>query len=268
MADLTTSPAQPLVLIERDGRVATVTLNRPGALNSFNEPMYDAATDALRELADDTTVAVAIITGSGRAFSSGADLIELAGRNVGNFVAGRHGFPGYLNALIEFPKPLICAVNGLAVGIGATMLAFADLVVMSSTARLRYPFTSLGVVPEAASSFMLPRLVGHQKAAWMLMSSEWISAAEAHEFGVAFKVCEPDDLMNATRALAAPLASKPISSLIGAKATLVASLRGEIDAAGKREGQWFGQLLGKPANNEALRAFAERRPPDFASIND
>ena len=260
--------AANLVVIEHVGRVATITLNRPEALNSFNEALYDAATDALIELGANRTTAVVIVTGTGRAFSSGADLVEMAGRISGNFVAGRHGFPGFIDVLAAFPKPLICAVNGLAVGIGATMLGFAELVVMSSEARLRFPFTSLGVVPEAASSFIFPRLVGHQNAAWMLMSSEWISAAEALRMGVAFRVCEPDDVMPTALTLASAFASKPISSLMASKATIVASRHAPIHEARERENAGFVQLMGKPANIEALAAFSERRHPDFARLDD
>ncbi len=105
-----------------------------------------------------------------------------------------------IDALTEFPKPLICAVNGVGLGIGTTILGYADLVFMSSTARLKCPFTSLGVAPEAASSYLLPQLIGRQNAAWLLMSSEWVDAAEeAQRMGLAWKVCEPDDLLPEAR---------------------------------------------------------------------
>ena len=94
-----------------------------------------------------------------------------------DFVPGKHGFLGLLDALVAFPKPLVCAVNGVGLGIGATILGFADLAFMSTTARLKCPFTSLGVAPEAASSYLLPLLLGRQDAAWMLLSAEWVSAA-------------------------------------------------------------------------------------------
>src|SRR5215470_15314619 len=111
---------------------------------------------------------------------------------------GSH-FTTMLDALTELPKPLICAVNGLGLGIGATILGYADLVFMSSTARLKCPFTSLGVAPEAASSYLLPQLMGRQNAAWLLMSSEWVTAAEALRMGLVFAVCEPETLMEESR---------------------------------------------------------------------
>jgi enoyl-CoA hydratase/carnithine racemase len=182
-------------------------------------------------------------------------------------VAGRYGFDGFVDQLVDFPKPLLCAVNGLAVGVGATMLGLADLVFMSSDARIRCPFTGLGVAPEAASSFTYPRLLGRQRASWLLMSSEWISAAECHALGLAWKVCVPEELLAETLRHAEVLAAKPISSLIETKRVIASPWREEIAAARQREQEAFGRLLGGPANREALAAFAEKRQPNFAHID-
>jgi enoyl-CoA hydratase/carnithine racemase len=253
--------------VEDSGRVRTLTLDRADALNAFNEALYDALTDALLEAASDPSVAVALLTGEGRAFCAGTDLVEMADRTVNPaFVPGRHGFLGLIDTLVDFPKPLVLAVNGLGVGIGVTVLGFADLAFMSSTARLKCPFTSLAVAPEAASSYLLPLLVGRQNAAWTLMSSEWISATEAHEMGLVWKVCQPDALMATARQHAEVLASKPISSLVAVKRTMMAPLRAEIAAARERENQCFKDLLGGPASSEALTAFAEGRQPDFTHL--
>ncbi len=147
--------------IHDENRVRTLTLDRPDALNAFDEALYDATADALLAAAEDPDVAVVLLTGAGRAFSAGTDLLEMHRMSTDpDFQRGRHGFPGLLDALVAFPKPLVVAVNGIALGIGATVLGFADLAFMSSTARLKCPFTSLGVAPEAASSFLFPRLVG------------------------------------------------------------------------------------------------------------
>lgn len=248
-------------------RVRVLTLDRPEARNAFNEALYDAATDALIEAAADRSVAVVVITGGEGAFSAGQDLLEMAARMQPGFEAGRHGFPGFVDQLVEFPKPLILAVNGLALGIGATMIGFADLVFMSTEARVKCPFTSLAVAPEAASSFTFPRLLGRQDATWALLSSEWLSADECREMGLAWKVCEPGDLMDTTMAHARVLAAKPIDSLVISKATITAPWRAEIDAARERENAAFAELMGKPANIEALTAFAEKRQPDFAAID-
>ncbi len=256
-----------MLQIHDTDRVRVLTLDRPEARNAFNEALYDATTDALIDAATDRSVAVVVITGSAGAFSAGTDLLEMAARMGEGFVPGRHGFPGMIDQLAAFPKPLLLAVNGLGLGIGATIVGFADLVFMSTEARLKCPFTSLAVAPEAASSFTFPRLLGRQAATWALLSSEWLSAEECHEMGLAWKVCEPDDLMDVTMVHARVLAAKPIDSLVISKAAIVAPFAAEIEAARERENAAFAELMGAPANLEALAAFAEKRPPDFAAID-
>jgi enoyl-CoA hydratase/carnithine racemase len=239
-----------------DNRVRTLTLNRPEALNAFNEALYDATAVALNEAAEDPEVAVVLITGEGRAFSAGTDLAEMQARITDpDFAPGEYGFMGLVDALAAFPKPLICAVNGLGLGIGTTILGFADLAFMATTAKLKCPFTSLGVAPEAASSYLLPQLIGRQNAAWLLMSSEWVSAEEALRMGLVWKVCEPQDVLAEARRHAEVLASRPIASLQAVKATMVAPIRAEIDAARARENQCFVDLMGAAANAEALAEF-------------
>jgi enoyl-CoA hydratase/carnithine racemase len=253
--------------IDDSNRVRTLTLDRPDALNAFNEALYDAMTIALRDAADDPAVAVVLLTGNGRAFSAGTDLVEMHRMATDpQFERGKHGFLGLVDALVALPKPLVCAVNGLGLGIGATVLGFADLAFMSTTARLKCPFTSLGVAPEAASSFLLPRLMGRQNAAWMLLSAEWMDAEEALAAGLVWRICEPDELLPTARAHAEKLARRPISSLRAVKETMTAPLRAGIAEARERENACFAELMGGPANLEALTAFAEGREPDFTAL--
>lgn len=256
--------------IEDDARVRTLTLDRPDQLNAFNEALYDALTDALLAAASDPRVAVVVLTGAGRAFSAGTDLVEMAARTMDpeSFQPGRHGFIGLVDALAEFPKPLVLAVNGLGLGIGVTIIGFADLVFVSTEARFKCPFTSLGVAPEAASSYLLPLLIGRQNAAWLLMSSEWVGAAAAQAMGLAWQVSEPAELLAAAQSHARRLAAQPVSSLTAVKRTMTAPLRAEIAAARERENQAFVELMGGPANTEALAAFAAGRAPDFTSLPD
>ena len=248
--------------ISDDHGVRTLTLDRPEVLNAFDEALYGAVTVALRAAATDPAVAVVLLTGAGRAFSAGNDLNEMQARitDPDSFSAESH-FPGMIDALAAFPKPLICAVNGVGVGIGTTILGYADLVFMSSTAKLKCPFTSLGVAPEAASSYLLPQLIGRQNAAWLLMSSEWISAEEALRMGLVWKVCQPEDLLPDARRHAEILASRPISSLMAVKQTIVEPTRAEITAASERENAHFAELMGATPNIEALAAFTDKRAP-------
>ena len=248
-------------------RVRVCTLDRPDALNAFDEALYDATTVALREAADDPGVAVVVLTGAGRAFSAGTDLLEMAARGSDpDFVPGEFGFPGMVDALTEFPKPLLIAVNGIGLGSGATILGFADLVFLASTARLKCPFTDLAVAPEAASSYLFPLLAGRQAATWALLSSEWLSADECRDMGLVWKVCAPEALMSTTMHHARHLAAKPISSLVESKAAMLAPHRDAIAAARVRENAAFAKLMAGPANAEALRAFAEKRRPDFTGL--
>jgi enoyl-CoA hydratase/carnithine racemase len=240
-----------LTITDQD-RVRLLTLDRPDALNAFNEALYDAVSEALIEAAGDDAVATVVITGSGRAFSAGQDLLEMSERITNpDFVQGTHGFPGLIDQLAAFPKPLLLAINGLGLGIGTTIIGFADLVFMSTDARLKCPFTSLGVAPEAAS---------------VLLSAEWISAEEAKELGLAWKVTSPEELLDVTMAHATKLAAMPISSLIAVKGTMTAGRVEATRAARDLEDAQFQKLMGGPANMEALAAFAERRPADFTNL--
>lgn len=242
--------------ISDDNRVRTLVLDRPEALNAFNEELYLATATALRDAAEDPDVAVVLLTGAGRAFSAGNDLKEMqAGIADGSLTTSGSHFSTMISALTELSKPLICAVNGVGLGIGTTILGYADLVFMASTARLKCPFTSLGVAPEAASSYLLPQLIGRQNAAWLLLSSEWVDAAEAQRMGIAWKVCEPDDLLPEARRHAEILASRSIPSLIAVKETLVEPYRPGIAAATERENAKFQELLGGAANAAALAEF-------------
>ncbi|WP_421845578.1 enoyl-CoA hydratase/isomerase family protein [Mycobacterium sp.] len=247
--------------IDDENRVRTLTLNRPEALNAFNEELYDATAEALFAAAEDPRVSVALLTGAGRGFSAGTDLAEMQARITDpDFTPGKYSFTGLIDALSSFPKPLICAVNGLGLGIGTTILGYADLAFMSSTARLKCPFTSLGVAPEAASSYLLPQLVGRQNAAWLLMSSEWIDADEALRMGLVWRVCEPDELLSEARRHAEVLASRPLSSLMAVKHTLVEPIRAETRAAIERENAHFAELMGAQANAAALADFNQGKP--------
>lgn len=254
-------------------RVRTLTLNRPDALNSFNGALYTELATALRAADEDPAVAVVLLTGRGRAFSAGTDLVEMAelvAGGGGDSLASteEHGFNILVDALIAFSKPLVAAVNGLGLGIGVTLLGFVDLAFMAEGARLKCPFTSLGVAPEAASSFLIPRLVGHQNAAWVLLSSEWISAEQAHEMGLVWKLCTPDELMPTATEHATRLAALPVSSLRAVKKAMTEPVAQLVAEARQRENQLFAEQLGGPANSEALSAFAEGREPDFSALPD
>ena len=274
-----------MLRVEDHGRVRLITLDRPEALNAFNAALYEATADALGSAAADDGIAVVVITGAGRAFSAGQDLVEMAdlamrfgegGPNDGDGDADDRvetdavasGFPHFLDELQSFPKPLMAAVNGLGLGIGFTMLAHCDLVFMAEGARLKTPFTSLGVSPEAASSYLFPLRMGWQAAAKVLFTSDWISADEAVELGIVGQVCAPETLLDETMKLAGRIAAMPISSLVTTKRLMLDAQLPLIQRARAREEAAFVTVMGGPANLEALTAFAEKREPDFAGVDD
>lgn len=250
------------VLLERDGGVAVVTWNRPRSRNAFDQRMWREGRDTLRALLDDGGVRAVVLTGAGGAFSAGQDLGEMSLAPVD----GEHGFPGFMDALCEFDKPLIAAVDGVGVGIGLTMLLHCDIVYVSERARLRAPFVPLGVVPEAASSFMLPLTIGHQAAAEVLFTAEWIEARRAVELGIASRVYPPADVLPAARATAHAIAAGPLGALRHTKRLLLATRAEQVRAARQREDRAFEERIGTPENLEAVAAFFAKRPPDFSKL--
>jgi enoyl-CoA hydratase/carnithine racemase len=249
------------VRITDRGGVRTIALNRPERLNAFSNQLVADLGAALRDAAADAEVSVILLTGTGRAFSAGADLKEIA-KNMANpdmrGEAKSEAFVELIDTLAELPKPLIVAINGVGVGFGMTILGFADVVFMSSDARLRCPFTALGAPPEAASTYLLPLLLGRQNAAWALLSSEWISADEAREIGLVWKVCAPDDLLMVAHQHAERLADKPAEMLTTVKRLLNAPHREQIASAAARENEAMAELIGTGANADALVSFLQR----------
>ena len=247
------------------GRVRLLTLDRPDALNAFNDALYKAAAAGLTEAAADEGVAVIVVTGEGRAFSAGQDIGEMAAP-PDTARDGGHGFGVFMDALIGFPKPIVAAVNGLGVGLGMTMLPHCDLVLLSDTARLRVPFAPLGVAPEAASSVLLPHALGWQKAAELLYTGDWLDAATAVAHGLALRAVPGDRLLDEALELAGRIAAMPIVSLVETKRLIRHDRDPLVRAARAREDEAFSRLIGGPANLEAIAAFAEKRAPDFSKL--
>jgi enoyl-CoA hydratase/carnithine racemase len=249
------------VQITDQSRVRTTALNRPERLNAFSIQLVADLAVSLQDAVADTGVSVILLTGTGRAFSAGADLKEIAEHMADPAVRGEaksSAFVELIDTLADLPKPLIVAVNGVGVGFGMTILGFADVVFMSSEARLRCPFTAIGAPPEAASTYLLPLLLGRQNAAWALLPSEWISADEAREIGLVWKVCAPDEVLAVAQQHAERLADKPAGTLTTVKCLLNAPHREHIAAAAARENQAMAELIGTGANADALTSFLQR----------
>ncbi|MFN8542795.1 MAG: enoyl-CoA hydratase-related protein [Candidatus Binatia bacterium] len=247
------------VLEERDGGVLVLTMNRPRQRNAFNRQMWHELRDALRDAQENPAVRAVVVTGRDGAFSAGQDLGEMSG-------AEDPGFSAFMDRLCEFDKPLLAAVNGVGVGIGLTLLLHCDVVYIAEGARLRPPFVTLGVVPEAASSYLLPVAIGWQHAAEVLFTADWIDAARAVALGIASRLCAPDALLPAVRALAARIAAQPPQAVRETKRLLMATRAEQIRAARAREDRAFVGRVGSAENLEAIAAFFEKRPPDFSKL--
>jgi len=247
------------------GRVRLLTLDRPEALNAFDDDLYDAVREALGAAAASPEIAVVVLTGEGRAFSAGQDLGELE-RPRQHRDGAPHGFAPFIETLEAFPKPLVAAVNGIAVGIGLTLLPHCDLVLVAEEARLRAPFVSLGVTTEAGSSALLPQAIGWQATAHLLYTAAWLDAAQAVELGLAWRSVPRERLLEQALEVAQEIASMPIASLVGTKRLLQDARLDAVRRARQRENVTFARLAGGPANREAIAAFREKRPPDFTRL--
>lgn len=250
---------------EDRGRIRLLTLNRPDALNSFDDALYDAVRDALIAAQDDSGVACVVVTGEGRAFSAGQDLGEMAQRP--RYDDGeRHGFLPFIEVVESFEKPLVAAVNGLAIGIGTTMLAHCDLVIAAESARFRVPFVGLGITMEAGSSYNLPQRIGWQETAYSVFTGTWIDVNRAEEVGLVWRRVPDLHLMDEAMSVAEQIAAMPVSGLRATKRLLLAAKVESSKAAREREDAEILELSGGPAQREALAAFREKRDPDFTSL--
>jgi enoyl-CoA hydratase/carnithine racemase len=246
-----------VIRLEDEERVRTITWSRPDVLNAFDTELYDATSAALEEAEADDGLHCVVLTGEGRAFSAGQDLGEMARLSSGAGPrpgAGR-GFPRLLDLLQSYPKPLFAAVNGIGVGLGFTILAHCDVVLVAESARLRTPFTQLGVAPEAASSYLFPVRLGWQRAAWALLAGEWMGAEELVASGLALRVCPDDRVVAEAVEVARQVARAPLPSLMATKRLMIAGQRDAVMAARAREDAAFAELLGQPASTGALAEF-------------
>jgi enoyl-CoA hydratase/carnithine racemase len=235
--------------------------------------LYVAVAEALDEAATRDDVAVVVLTGEGTAYSAGQDLGEMGrlGSAVDRDAATQeevevHGFSRFIGAIEAFPKPIVAAVNGMAVGLGTTMLPYCDIVLASEDARFRLPFARLGVVPEAGSTFTLPATIGWLAAAYAFYTSEWFDAQQALAYGLAFRVCARDALLDEAREIAATIAKMPVVSLVETKRLLFETRLADARDARQREEAVFARIIAGPANREAIAAFLEKREPDFANL--
>ena len=243
--------------------IMTLTISRPEKKNALTGAMYDAMSDGLERAETDSAVKVVLFQGDGDSFTAGNDLADFAsqarGDNSGDSPAHR-----FILNLGKAKKPLVAAVQGNAVGIGTTMLLHCDLVYLADNARLSTPFVNLALVPEAASSWLLPARIGHARAYAMFALGEPLDAATAVTCGLANAAVPVAELRKKAMDAAITLTKRPAGSLSLTKKLMRDHER--IAAQIAEEGQLFKERLQTPEAREAFTAFAERRPPDFSKL--
>ncbi|MBK8664925.1 MAG: enoyl-CoA hydratase [Burkholderiales bacterium] len=251
------------ILSHADGGVLTLTLNRVERKNSLNVAMYAALADAIEQAAEDAATRVIVIQGHETVFSAGNDIQDF----LKNPPAGAESpVFRFLRGIATFPKPLLAAVCGPAVGVGTTLLLHCDLVYAGDNAAFSMPFVNLGLCPEAASSLLVPRMFGYHRAAEALLLGEPFFAEAALEVGLVNRIVPPSEANALAQQQAKKLAAKPISSLIETKRLMKGPQQEVVLRRMAEEGATFGRMLREPAALEAMNAFMEKRHPDFSKL--
>lgn len=259
---MTEALTAPLVTTDLSDGILTITLSRPGKKNALTQAMYTAIADALDRAMADGAVRVAVLQGSGGSFTAGNDLMDFMSGNL-SADGGEPPVFRVLRTVVDFTKPLIAAVEGPAVGIGTTILLHCDLAVAHRGTTFSMPFVNLGLCPEAASSVLLPKIMGHARAAELLMLGDPFDAATALAYGLVNRVVDGDVRAEA-RALATRLAAKPPASVRLTKELMRKGEREMLHRVMQEEAMLFAGRLGSPEAQEAFGAFMERRQPDFS----
>lgn len=259
------------ITVERRGRVSLLTLNRPEKLNAWTPQMMSELTRAMKEAAADNTVGAIVLAASGRAFCAGADVDAVFKTNVENRDAGREESTAanpdavnWVTFLRSLPKPTIAAVNGVAVGIGVTQILPMDIRIASEQARFGMFFVKMGLVPELASSALLPQMVGQARALEWCLSGRMIGAGEAREAGLVSEVVAPEALLDRAIELGEQLSGQSSFAMVKIR-KLILDNTNEDDmlAAQQREGIALGAAYRSWEHREAIEAFLTKRPADF-----
>lgn len=243
--------------------IMTLTLQRPEKKNALTGAMYDVLSNALKQAEADASVRVILFQGEGDSFTAGNDLADFASQARGESAVDSPAHR-FIETISQTGKPLVAAVQGNAVGVGTTMLLHCDIVYLADNARLSVPFVNLALVPEAASSWLLPLRIGHVRAYAMFALGEPMEAAAALASGLANAVVPQGELRKRAHDAAVTLTKRPAGSLRLTKKLMRDHLR--IAAQIAEEGHLFKERLTTPEAREAFAAFAERRPPDFTKV--
>jgi len=249
------------ITVNLDDRVLRIQFNRADKKNAITRDMYTTMANAITQANDDSAVRVILLEGTEGCFTSGNDLADfMTAPDTGS----KTPVGTFLEVASTTPKPLVAAVTGIAVGIGTTVLLHCDLAYASETAKFHMPFVTLGLVPEFASSLLLPQLVGQRRAAELLMFGQPFDAPTAKDLGLINDTCADGSIIEDALAKAHALAAQPPSALRRTKELLKQAVRDDIAKQIQIEGEHFGTLLTAPEALEAFTAFREKRKPDFS----
>jgi 2-(1,2-epoxy-1,2-dihydrophenyl)acetyl-CoA isomerase len=254
------------IIVEKNGGVMKVTLNRPQVLNSFNGAMTRELRMALDDSRADKSIRAVLITGAGRAFCAGQDLSEVPppGEGVADLGAIVHAtYTPLIKSIRKLELPVICAVNGPAVGAGANIALACDIVLAADNASFSQAFVKIGLIPDSSGTFFLPRIVGFPRATAMMMTAEKIEAERAYQIGMIYQVCAADTLQQEAMALATQLASMPTRALGLTKRALNASMTNDLDAQLEVEAELQREAGRTRDFAEGVSAFLEKRKPNF-----
>ena len=251
------------ILIQNEGGVRTLTLNRADKKNALTGAMYSALADALESAQDDSAVRVVLIQGTAAVFSAGNDIGDFQNSGPADENPPVRRFQ---RSLAQLDKPVVAAVCGPAVGIGTTMLFHCDLVYAGANARFAVPFVNLGLCPEAGSSLLAPQMFGYHRAAELFLLGEPFGPETALEVGLVNRIAPPEEVNALALAQARKLAAKPLGALIETKRLMKGSQQAAVLARMDEERVIFARLRGEPAAREAFAAFMEKRKPDLSKF--
>jgi enoyl-CoA hydratase/carnithine racemase len=248
--------------VERSGAVLRIAINRPEKKNALTADMYDSLAEAVEVAETDPAVSVLLLCGKGEAFTAGNDLEDFMHKPwKGQAVPPAVRF---IRSVAGAKKPIVAAVHGLAVGVGTTILLHCDLIYAAEDTRFIMPFINLGIVPEAASTVLLPLLIGPQRAAELFLLGAPVTAQRAYEMGLVNAVLARDALLPTAWSVAQQLAEKPKGAVLACKELMKRAYRAEVDRALSEEVEIIRERLDSPETREALSAFLEKRKPDFS----
>ncbi len=254
------------ILFSQEGAVATVALNRPEAMNAINLKMGEELVDCMERCVENPSVRAVILTGRGRAFFAGADLRQVKD-NLGdapNFLKQliRYLHPA-VSAIRSMPKPVICAVNGVAAGAGFSLALTCDIVIAAESSRFTMAYVNIGLNPDGSSTFFLPRLVGLQRASYLFLTGDLVDARKGMELGFVNQVVKDEELMSVTNTLATKLAAGPTLAMGRAKELINRSLTESLETQMEHENRAIAASAATEDFKEGVSAFLEKRQPDY-----